>query len=340
MRVAIVEDSPVALEAVRRAVAGHQVAWVARDGVEAARLAKADPPDVILMDLVMPGLDGAAATRRIMAESPCPILVVTSTVSGNYALVYEALGAGAVDAVTTPTLGPDGTLAGGDALLAKMATLGRKARNSGEFRIPTTAKPPADPLTPPLIALAASTGGPQALAAVLAEFPADFPCSVLVVQHLDAEFSPGLAEWLGAQIRLPVAVAGRDEVPRAGVVHLAGRNDHLILKPFGHLGYTPDPVETPFRPSADVLFASLAGHSPPGAAALLTGMGRDGAAGLKQLRDAGWLTICQDEATCTVFGMPGEAVKLNAAAYVLPPDEIGKVLLHHARKVAKPGNPT
>ena len=336
MRVAIVEDSPVALEAVRRAVAGHQVAWVARDGQEAARLAKADPPDVILMDLVMPGLDGAAATRRIMADSPCPILVVTSTVSGNYALVYEALGAGAVDAVTTPTVAPDGRLAGGDALLAKMAALGRKARNSGEFRIPTSAKPPAE-AAPPLVALAASTGGPQALAAVLAEFPADFPCPVLVVQHLDAEFSPGLAEWLAAQIRLPVAAAGRDEAPRPGVVHLAGRNDHLILKPTGHLGYTPDPLETPFRPSADVLFSTLAAHGAPGAAALLTGMGRDGAAGLKKLRDAGWLTLCQDEATCAVFGMPGEAVRLHAADYVLPPGEIGKVLLHHARKVAKPG---
>ena len=337
MRVAIVEDSPVALEAVRRAVVGHTVVWIARDGDEAARLAKADLPDAILMDLIMPGIDGAAATARIMAESPCPILIVTSTVSGNYALVYAALGAGAIDAVTTPTISPDGRLSGGDALLAKLAGIDRKTRGSGEFRIPTLSdKPPKEPLTPPIIALGASTGGPQALAALLAEFPVDFPCAVLVAQHLDADFTKGLADWLAAQIRLPVSVAGRDEVPRAGRVHLAGRNDHLILNPFGRLGYTADPVETPFRPSVDVLFESLAGHAPPGAAALLTGMGRDGAAGLKTLRDAGWLTLSQDEASCAVYGMPAEAERLHAARHALPPAEIGKVLLHHARKAGKP----
>ncbi len=323
MRVAVVDDRPLAAAAVRRVVTagGHVVAWTAADGEEAVRIAAADRPDLILMDLVMPGVNGAEATRRIMARSPCPILIVTSTVSGNYGLVYEALGAGAVDAVNTPVLGADGSLAGGDVLLAKIAQIAKKSKTGLHQVLAVKASGPL------LLAVGASTGGPVAVCELLAELPANFPGAGLVVNHLGADFLPGLALWAAQKCKLPVRLAQPGERPTAGVVLLAGRDEHLMLKPDGTLAYTPDPTDTPYRPNVDVLFRSLAANWPhPGAAALLTGMGRDGAAGLLALKQAGWTTFAQDGGTCVVNGMPAAAVALGAAGRVLPPAGIGKAV--------------
>ena len=323
MRVAVVDDRPLAAAAVKRVVTagGHAVAWTAADGEEAVRKCAADRPDLVLMDLVMPVVNGAEATRRIMARSPCPILIVTSTVSGNYGLVYEALGAGAVDAVNTPVLGADGGLAGGDVLLAKIAQIAKKSKTGLH---PVLAVKPSGPL---LVAVGASTGGPAAVCELLAELPAGFAGAVLVVNHLGADFLPGLALWAGQKCKLPVRLAQPGEKPTAGVVLLAGREEHLVLKPDGTLAYTPDPADTPYRPNVDVLFRSLATNWPhAGAAALLTGMGRDGAAGLLALKQAGWTTFAQDAGTCVVNGMPAAAVALGAAGRVLPPAGIGKAV--------------
>ncbi len=324
MRIAVVDDRPLAAAAVRRVVAagGYTVAWTAADGEEAVRKCAADRPDLVLMDLVMPGVNGAEATRRIMARSPCPVLIVTSTVSGNFGLVYEALGAGAVDAVNTPVLGTDGALAGGDALLAKIAQIAKKSKTGLHPVLPSVVA--SGPL---LAAVGASTGGPAAVCDLLAELPAGFPGAVLVVNHLGADFLPGLAEWASQRCRLSVRLAMPGEKPTAGVVLLAGRDEHLILKPDGTLAYTPDPADTPYRPNVDVLFQSLAANWPHrGAAALLTGMGRDGAAGLLALKRAGWTTFAQEGATCVVNGMPAAAVNLGAAGRVLPPAGIGRAI--------------
>lgn len=325
MRVAIVDDRPLAAEAVRRVVAaapGYAVAWVARDGAEAVQRAAADLPDLILMDLVMPGVNGAEATRRIMAARPVPILVVTGSVSGNFGLVYEALGAGAVDAVNTPVLGPDGSLAGGDVLLAKIAQIARKAKAGASPAVPVLSKP-----APHLVAVGSSTGGPAAVADLLAGLGPTFPGAVVLVQHIGADFTAGLAEWVQHRTRFPVRVAMPGDKPQAGVALLAGRDDHLVMTADGSLAYTPDPADTPFRPNVDALFASLAAHWPhPGSAAVLTGMGRDGADGLLRLRRAGWATYAQAAGSCAVSSMPDAAVKLGAAARVLAPAEIGRAV--------------
>jgi chemotaxis response regulator CheB len=320
MRIAIVDDRPLALEAVRRVVAraGHEVAWTARDGEEAVRRCAADRPDLLLMDLVMPGVNGAEATHRIMAATPCPVLVVTASVTGNYGLVFEALSAGAVDAINTPVLGADGSLQGGDGLVAKIAAVERKLKG-------VVAPPPVS--GPTLVAIGASTGGPAAVADVLGQFPPGLPAAVLIVQHLDAEFVPGLAECLAQRSRFPVRVARAGERPEPGVALIAGRDAHLVLAADGSLAYTPQPADTPFRPSVDVLFRSLAANAArPGVGVLLTGMLRDGAEGLLSLRRAGWLTFAQDEASCVVYGMPDAAAKLGAAVHVLPPQRIGQAI--------------
>jgi two-component system response regulator WspF len=328
MRVAIVNDLALAREVLRRvvlSVPGYSVAWTAADGEEAASKAAADPPDAILMDLVMPRMDGAEATRRIMHASPCPILVVTATVAGNFDLVYRAMGAGALDAVETPTLGPGGGVVNGERLTARLAKLDDALRGiTGSGFVPAEPDGSGSGEVPRIVAVGASTGGPDALAVVLAALPADFPGAVLVAQHIAAEFAPGLAERLSARCRLPVRVARDGETPSPGVVYLAATNDHLEFGRRYRLGYTPVPSNAPFRPSADVLFASLAAHAPrAGVGVLLTGMGPDGADGLLRLRSAGWHTIAQDERTCVVYGMPRAAAEKGAAVEVLPLDQIG-----------------
>jgi two-component system response regulator WspF len=335
MRVAIVNDLALAREVLRRLVLsapGHAVAWTAADGAEAVRRAAEDRPDVILMDLVMPVMDGAEATRRIMAESPCPILLVTSSVSGNFAKVYEAMGHGGLDAVNTPTLGPDGKVRDGEGLLARLAKLERSRNATAAVAPPPAAPPAAAPAgqVPPLVALGASTGGPEALAQILGTFPADLPVAVVVVQHIAAAFAPSLASWLQGRTRLRVRLAAAGEAPAAGEVRVAGTDDHLVLRPDRRLDFTAEPADYPYRPSVDVLFASVAAHWPrPGVAALLTGMGADGARGLGRLREAGWLTLAQDRQTCVVYGMPQAAAQLGAACRVLPLCDVGPAIVAH-----------
>jgi two-component system, chemotaxis family, response regulator WspF len=320
MRIAIVNDVRAASEALRRVVErlpGHEVAWIAANGVEAIALARRDRPDLILMDLLMPHLDGAEATRQIMASSPCAILVVTATVSGNISLVYEAMGHGALDAVDTPTLGPAGEAAGVAALVEKIGLIAKLVA------APTSAPRPAPgPQTsgpPRLLVVGASTGGPKALCDLLLPLPRDWNAAVVVVQHVDVAFAPGLATWLADRTGRPVRVAEHGQRPRPGDVLLAGTNDHLVLAAGGALEYRAEPREVFFRPSVDVFFESVAAHGPrSGVAVVLTGMGRDGARGLAALRNKGWHTIAQDEATSVVWSMPKAAIDAAAACEVLP----------------------
>jgi two-component system, chemotaxis family, response regulator WspF len=342
MRIGIVNDMALAREALRRVVVAapvNQVAWLANDGAEAVAATRRDRPDLILMDLIMPGVDGAEATRRIMAETPCPILVVTSSVSGNLGKVYEAMGAGALDAVDTPTLGPDGAVAGAQALAAKIGTIEKllglsPSRSSGEFK--TIPPPHAGPRTV-LVAIGVSTGGPNAVAQILGDLPDDWNASVVVVQHIDASFAHGLSRWLGERSGRRVELVTVGARPERGRVFVAATNDHLVLDADRRFLYVSEPASQPYRPNVDIFFASLRTHwREPGVAALLTGMGRDGAVGLLALRKAGWATIAQDKATSVVWGMPGAAVELDAASRVLPVSEIGAAIVREVFSRANP----
>jgi two-component system response regulator WspF len=337
MRIAIVNDLALAREVLRRlvgSVPGYTVAWTAENGEEAVRKAADDRPDVILMDLVMPVMDGAEATRHIMATAPCPILLVTSSVSGNFNLVYRAMGFGGLDAVNTPTLGPDGTVRDGEGLLARISKLAR-AQHAPAAAVAGPRPPPAtpEPNLPPVLALGASTGGPDALARVLSALPHGFPAGVVLVQHIAADFAPSLARWLQGQSLLPVRVAREGDTIQPGAVLLAGTNDHIVLRPDRRLAYSTDPADYPYRPSVDVFFDSLASVWPrPGVAVLLTGMGSDGARGLLRLRQLGWHTIAQDQASCVVYGMPRAAADLRAACQVLPLAMIPAAVLDKVRQ--------
>jgi len=329
MRIAIVNDMPMAVEVMRRAILSsskHEVVWTARDGAEAVANCQRDRPDLVLMDLIMPGMDGVEATRRIMAASPCAILVVTATVEGNAAKAFEAMGAGALDAVQTPTLGGDRAAQGVAAFLYKIDSVARLVVDPSEPAAPVAPRP--NDRAPQLVAIGASAGGPAALVKLLSGLPADFPAAIVIVQHVDAQFAPGLANWLNDVSKLPVRLAKEGDHVEAGVVLVAGTNDHLVMGPGGILSYTADPVGCSYRPSVNVFFESvLRCWRGEILGVLLTGMGRDGATGLKQLRDAGCHTIGQDRATCAVYGMPKAATELGAVVEELPLEKIADALL-------------
>jgi two-component system response regulator WspF len=332
MKIGIVNDLAVATEALRRVLAldpGHEVVWTARDGAEAVALCASRTPDLVLMDLIMPGMDGVEATRRIMAATPCAVLVVTASVGANASRVFEAMGHGALDAVDTPLLGSalrvDEARSGAQLLLAKIADIGRliagrsEALGAARWRqMVSQASSHAR-----LVAIGASAGGPAALAKLLAALPADFPSAVVVVQHVDEQFAASMAEWLSEQSTLPVRVAREGDAPSRGKVLLAGSKDHLVFKTGAALGYTLQPEDYPYRPSVDVFFHSVCRFwRGEAVGVLLTGMGRDGATGLKAMRDKGCHTIAQDQASSAVYGMPKAAAALGAAVDILSLDSI------------------
>lgn len=335
MRIGIVNDLPMAVEVLRRVLAGtteHQLAWIAVNGAEAVAACRFDLPDLILMDLIMPVMDGVEATRQIMLATPCPILLVTASIDSNVPGVYEAMGYGALDAVDIPSAEArtDGSVRAGSPLLIKIATIGRLMRDQPSTRpAPMALREGARAApAPALVAIGASAGGPAAVAALLGKLPRDFPAALVLVQHLDAKFVAGLVDWLDLQTVLPVRAAKEGERPAVGTVLVASTSDHLVFKTRSELGYTAQPRDQLYRPSVDVFFESAARlWQDDLVGVLLTGMGRDGAAGLKRLRERGHLTIAQDQATSAVYGMPKAAAALGAAAEILPLDSIASRLI-------------
>lgn len=338
MKIAIVNDMVIAVEAIRRVVLTipeYQVAWIAKNGAEAVAKCAKDTPDLILMDLIMPVMDGVEATRQIMKQSPCAIVIVTANVGENAAKVFEALGCGALDAVNTPILGSQGKPEAALALLGKIATISKLIGKSSQTlnsqlqilsRKPYSLNFPSS--LPPLVAIGSSTGGPKALSTILSRLPANFDAAIAIVQHVDAQFAVGMIDWLNDLTPLTVKKASAGDRPEKGTVLVACTNDHLWMQPNQMLNYTKDPLDYPYRPSIDVFFKSIAQYwTPKGIAILLTGMGRDGAEGLKLLRTHGWHTIAQDKESCVVYGMPKAAIELNAAVEVLNPEAIATKLI-------------
>jgi two-component system chemotaxis response regulator CheB len=345
-RVLLVEDSPTTREYLVSLLDDDPALHVvgqAPDGEEAVRLAARLRPDVVLMDVHMPRVDGYEATRRIMETVPTPVVIVSASFElDDAAAALEALKAGAVAIVVKPPApGQPGHTEGARTLIEQV-------RLMAEVKVVRRRPPRAQPAPPKpqpvpgrrirVIAIGASTGGPQALAEILALLPAGLACPVLIVQHIAPGFVPGLAKVLGEDTRLRVKPAEAGEIAHPGSVYLAPDGHQMGLSAIGRIALTQDTAQNGFRPSASYLFASVArdfGGSALGI--LLTGMSGDGADGLKRLHDAGGLTIVQDEETSVIFGMPKEAIRLGAADYVLPPARIAATidsLVRHGREVA------
>ncbi len=342
MRISIVDHQHFhTLRSLIETVPGYQIAWSAANGHEACKLCLIDPPDLLLMALQMPDMDGVEATRQIMKHSPCPILLMASSVESHAGKIFAAMGEGAKDVLNYPH--PEEAEKGKQALLRKLRTMatlqtpepGMSSKhphlppfNMASEKLARTAKLPQMANLPKLIAIGASTGGPNALAQVLKQLPADLNAAIVIVQHLTEEFSFDLTAWLDAQSALNVHLAVENSRPRNHHVYIAHSNDHLILGKNCCFAYTPEPRHIHYRPSVDVFFESLA-HGWPGIGigVLLTGMGRDGAEGLAALKRKGWHTIAQDQHSSVVYGMPKAAKELNAALDILPLDQIGQAIL-------------
>ncbi|NEO87315.1 MAG: chemotaxis-specific protein-glutamate methyltransferase CheB [Spirulina sp. SIO3F2] len=322
LQIAIVNDAAIAIEALRRAIAAeHHLLWVARTGAEAVAHCAVAKPDLILMDINMPQLDGVAATRQIMQQSPCAILIVTATLTRHTAQVFEAMGYGALDVVQTPSLG-SGDPQALQRLRQKIATIAKLMAVPSPRKVnaspPVSPVPPTSRSLPALVVIGASTGGPAALQQLFSQLPFGFNAAIVVIQHIDQQFAPGLVQWLNQSSRLPIALAQNGDRPQAGKVLIAGENQHLVLRPNQSLRYTHEPRELTHQPAVDVFFESVARYWPqPGIALLLTGMGRDGAVGMQALRSRQWHTIAQSEASCVVFGMPKAAIAQGGVNQVL-----------------------
>ncbi|MFI8224600.1 chemotaxis response regulator protein-glutamate methylesterase [Pseudomonas sp. NPDC085632] len=326
MKIAIVNDMPMAVEALRRALAfepAHQVVWVARNGAEAVQLCAENTPDLILMDLIMPVMDGVEATRRIMAETPCAIVIVTVDRQQNVHRVFEAMGHGALDVVDTPALGAGDAREAAAPLLRKILNIGWLIGDKPQRSRPAPTAQRSSASCQRLVAIGSSAGGPAALEVLLKGLPKDFSAAIVLVQHVDQVFAAGMAEWLASASGLDVRLAREGEPPQAGAVLLAGTNHHIRLLKNGTLAYTAEPVNEIYRPSIDVFFESVASYwNGDAVGVLLTGMGRDGAQGLKLMRQQGYLTIAQDQQSSAVYGMPKAAAAIDAAVEIRPLERI------------------
>jgi two-component system, chemotaxis family, response regulator WspF len=331
MRVGIISERSIAAEALSRTIllrSTHEIHWIADSAATAVSLCAAQTPDVVLMAPPFVAIDGVEVTRRIMSDSPCPILIVTESPGGNAGFVLDAMGVGAHGAVDVPPLGLNGTWSGATTLLAKIDTISRMTEKSGAGHSRSKIAPASRLDADMLIAIGASAGGPAALATILRLLPAEFDVPIVIVQHVGQEFVPGMATWLSEQSGRRVTVAQEGERPAKNHVLVAGATGHLTFKGATRLGYAAEPRDTAYCPSVDVFFHSVERLWLGSAVGvLLTGMGKDGAAGLKALRDKGHYTIAQNEATSAVYGMPKAAAALDAAVAVLPLNRIAAKLL-------------
>ncbi len=343
IRVLLVEDSQIALVVLKRILNSSpeiEVVGEARTGLEGLTLIPQVQPDVICTDLHMPQMDGLEFTCEVMALYPRPILVISASVQEEDThQVFRLLDAGAVDIFPKPRAGLTlnnellkkelinkiNILSGVKVLTKKRKSPSQaKSLETGNFSGFYSKSYPK----PKIVVIGASTGGPQALRELFTQLPSDCAVPVICVQHICLGFLQGLIDWLANSCRLPIQIAQPGDIPIAGKIYFPPEQQHLELDARGRfICSNSEPLEG-HRPSVTITFKSVAkfyGKATVGI--LLTGMGRDGAAGMQAIAQAGGFTIAQDEASCVVFGMPKEAIALGAAKQVLPIGAIAPMLL-------------
>jgi two-component system chemotaxis response regulator CheB len=342
IRVLLVEDSQIALVILKRILNSSphiEVVGEACTGLEALSLLPHVEPDVICTDLHMPKMDGLKFTAKVMALYPRPILVISASVQEeDTQQVFKLLEAGAVDICPKPLsgLGIDNdsfkkeliqkvqVLAGVKVLTRRPKPLEVKPEVGQKFPVFAASLYP----TPKIVAIGASTGGPQALYDILTQLPSDFPVPIICIQHICLGFLQGLMDWLADSCSLPIQIAQLGEIPQPGRIYFPPEQRHLEIDTRGRFVYSDSPPLGGHRPSVTVTFVSIAKfYGKAAAGILLTGMGRDGTDGMQAIAEAGGFTVAQDEATSVVFGMPKEAINLGAAKQILPIQAIAPALM-------------
>lgn len=348
--VLVVEDSPVVREFLLYILGsdpGIRVIGTAHDGEEAVDAMSRLKPDVITMDIHMPRMNGLEATRRIMETAPVPIVIVSGSNDPNEVVsTFDAMEAGAVAMLKRPAgLGhPDHEATARELVrtvkaMAEVKVIRRwpKGRQGSAPRPAAAAGPAPEPARPRVVAIGASTGGPPVLQTILAGLSGDFPLPIAIVQHMAAGFSGGFIEWLGQSSALPVHLGSHGENLQPGHAYLAPDGYHMTLTHGGRIALNQGEPENGLRPAVSALFRSVAeSYGSHAIAGLLTGMGRDGAEELRLLKEKGAITFAQDKESSVVHGMPGEAIRLDAAMLVLPADRMPAVLSSLAKNGLAP----
>jgi two-component system chemotaxis response regulator CheB len=352
IKVLIADDSMMAIQMIKRILNTDpqiEVVGIAHDGFEAKSMHRKLQPDLILMDIHMPGLDGIAATKIIMQHNPVPILMVTATVTRNQSKIIEALSAGALEAIETPAVRKFSDIEKldhgklqiiGRTLLRKVHALSKLGDLAHMKRQPSPQTCLKEPVQTPkghalrtsaiqgiisnrVIAIGCSTGGPNALKEVLKVVPADCPAAILIVQHMEKGFTQGLANWLNDLCAIRVVEARADDMIVPGTAYVAKGGMHLKVTKNHKIELSSASENTAHQPSVDVLFKSLADvYGNRTVAMVLTGMGSDGAEGLGILRETGAVTLAQDKKSSIIYGMPMVAAESGAAQKVLPLSDI------------------
>ena len=339
VRLLIVDPSPTSRERLRHAFAGlSDIEVVAEAATEekALRLIEETLPTEVLIDCDLPRPGSFAAVREMMRRYPVPIVMLTKRGRAS-ALEMRALEAGAVALVAWD--GGESPSRGSQELIRTVRTMSevKVVRRRGHISIDEPVKRRTDPALPmpvadmriELVAIGASTGGPPVLQTILSALPRPLPVPIVLVQHISRGFQASLVRWLSDSTGLPVAAGEHGVRVSPGNVYLAPDDRHMTLDASGCLRLTTGPPENGSRPSVSALFRSVAEcYGAHAIGILLTGMGGDGAKELRLMRDKGAVTIAQDEETSVVHGMPGEAIKLKGARYVLAPDRIAAVVQH------------
>ncbi|MEO5330840.1 MAG: chemotaxis-specific protein-glutamate methyltransferase CheB [Magnetococcus sp. YQC-5] len=340
--VLLVDDSAIAILVLQKMLLPFtdiEVVGTANNGEDALALIPKLQPRVICTDLHMPKMDGLQFIKEVMKRHPLPILVISVSVhqSKDDHNIFELLDAGAIDVFPKPRGGLDSfnkeltvELASKIRVLSGVIPIRRHNRGKSSVSV----APPVDPRPsrtyPKIVVMGASTGGPQALMTILSELPKHFPVPVLCVQHISAGFLDEMVSWLGGTTSLTVRVAKPGETLQAGFVYFPEEGSHLVFNTQGRVGAQANTAEELHCPSIDIAFSSVAAcFQEAVVGVLLTGMGRDGAQGLRAILDAGGTTIAQDEASSVVFGMPQQAIALGGAKEILPLSDIASALMRH-----------
>ncbi|NJM86917.1 MAG: chemotaxis-specific protein-glutamate methyltransferase CheB [Hydrococcus sp. RU_2_2] len=348
IKILLVEDSPVAMAILQKVLQSSpeiKIVGTACNGKEALNLIPQLDPHVICTDFHMAQMDGLELTRQVMAKYPRPILVISNSVQANDPeTIFKLMQAGAIEIFPKPITGlPSDYDRIRESLITKIKVLAgvkvftkplSKIVPSKAETVPTLSTkisvPKSFKVTAPIkiVTIGASTGGPQALQKVLSPLPKDFPVPIICTQHISEGFLPGFVDWLASECHLKVTIATEGELPLPGTIYFAPDGRHLELNSLGKFIHKTLGTVDGHCPSVTVMFQSVAkfyGNTTLGI--LLTGMGKDGAAGMKTIEQAGGITIAQDEASSVVFGMPKEAIALGGAQYILPVKEIAPSLL-------------
>lgn len=349
IRVLIADDSSLARSLLRGILedeADIEIVGEACNGREAVDLARALKPDLITMDIEMPVMNGLDAIEEIMCSKAVPILVVSSVADAVNAL--DAVGRGALEVVGKPDYSPEeaASFVARVRLLAGVMVITRmRPRKSADAAPPSAPSPAAFPRLSTvfphssggdnyarIFAIACSTGGPQALAQILPALPEDFPCPVIVAQHISDGFAGGMAEWMARLCKLPVRLVAEGDRLQAGVIHISPSEHHCSIAPTRRIAFVNRSEQDIYHPSCDVLLASVAEvFGPQAVGIILTGMGRDGARGISRIRAAGGLTLGQDEGSSVVYGMNRVAIETGDVQQVLPPSAIADEMVRLAR---------